>query len=115
MKEKFNVIFLGDATEFVEKLDSKVRNKIYFNIDKSKLKNDPELFKKLEDEIWEFWTKYSGLQYRLFAFWDKEKKTDTLVVATHGIIKKVNKVPKKEIEKAKSIRTDYFNYKKSQQ
>jgi hypothetical protein len=31
------------------------------------------------------------------------------VISTHGIIKKVDKVPKSEIEKAKQIRSDYFD------
>ena len=111
MKEKFIVIFLKQAIEFVENLDTKTRTKIYYNIDKSKLINDPKLFEKLEGEIWEFRTKYNRIQYRLFAFWDKSDKTDTLVIATHGIIKKVNKVPKKEIEKAEKIRLEYLKAK----
>jgi len=32
---------------------------------------------------------YNKTAYRLFAFWDKEK--ETLVIATHGIIKKTKK------------------------
>ncbi len=111
MKERFEVLFLDQAIEFVEKLDSKTRNKIFYNIDKAKLINDPKLFKKLEGEIWEFRTKFKGLQYRLFAFWDKTGKTDTLIISTHGIVKKVSKVPKSEIEKAEKIRVDYFNFK----
>ena len=86
-------------------------NSIRYNIDKTKLINNPKLFKKLEGEIWEFRTKYNGIQYRLFAFWDKTEKTDTLVISTHGIIKKVSKVPKSEIEKANKIRLEYFNFK----
>jgi phage-related protein len=109
MKTKFEVIFLEQAIEFLEKLDDKSRKKIYYNIDKSKLINDPKLFKKLKNEIWEFRTKYSGIQYRLLAFWDKTEKTETLVISTHGIIKKVSKVPKSEIEKAERIRKEYFN------
>ena len=72
---------------------------------------DKELFKKLENsEIWELRTLFNGICYRLFAFWDTDKRT--LVVATHGIIKKTSKIPKKEIEKAESIRKEYFNNKK---
>jgi len=108
MNSKFEVIFLEQAIEFIEKLDSKTRNKILYNIDKSKLVNDPKLFKKLTDEIWEFRTKYSGLQYRLLAFWDKTDNQNTLVISTHGIVKKVDKVPKSDIEKAKQIRIEYF-------
>jgi phage-related protein len=111
MDKNFEVIFLEQALEFLEKLDLKTRQKIYYNVDKAKLRLDPKLFKKLTDEIWEFRTKYSGLQYRLFAFWDKTEKTETLVISTHGIVKKVDKVPKTEIEKADSIRKEYFEQK----
>ena len=65
-------------------------------------------FKKLEDDIWEFGTLYQGLNYRLLSFWDKTDSQNTLVVATHGLIKKRNKVPESEIQKAKQIRKKYF-------
>ncbi len=69
-----------------------------------------ELFKKLEgSEIWEFRALYNGIQYRLFAFWDTEE--ETLVIATHGIVKKTQKTPSKEIAKAERIRQEYFKSK----
>ncbi|WP_236611999.1 type II toxin-antitoxin system RelE/ParE family toxin [Psychroflexus gondwanensis] len=52
------------------------------------------------------------MQYRLLAFWDKEDKPKTLVLATHGIVKKTSKVDKKEIDKADKIRKRYFKNKK---
>ena len=71
---------------------------------------DKELFKKLENsEIWEFRTLFNGNCYRLFSFWDTE--TETLVIATHGIIKKKKKTPPKEITKAEEIRKKYFELK----
>ena len=109
MGPKFEVIFLDQAIDFMSKLDAKTRKKIYYNLDKAKLENDPKMFKKLTDEIWEFRTLYQGIQYRLFAFWDKTDKTETLVLSTHGMVKKVSKVPKSEIEKALKIRSEYFN------
>jgi phage-related protein len=108
MDKKFDVLFLEDAIDFIETLDLKSRKKIYYNIDKAKEINDPKLFKKLTEDIWEFRTKYNGIQLRLFAFWDKTDKTETLVISTHGMIKKVDKVPRSEIEKAMKIRTEYF-------
>ena len=108
MNNRFDVIFLEQAIGFLESLDLKTRRKIYYNIDKARLGLDPKLFKKLTEDIWEFRTKYSGMQYRLFAFWDKTGKTETLVISTHGIVKKVDKVPKAEIEKAMKIRKNYF-------
>jgi len=109
MSKNFEVIFLEEALDFIDSLDLKTRKKIYYNIDKAKQGIDPKLFKKLTDEIWEFRTKYRGLQYRLFAFWDKTDKTETMVISTHGIVKKVDKVPKSEIVKAMKIRAEYFD------
>jgi phage-related protein len=65
----------------------------------------------LQDDIWEFRTKYTALQIRLLAFWDKTDGKETLVVATHGFIKKTDKVPKSEIERAMKIRKRYFENK----
>ena len=98
--DKFKVIFLTEARELLLDLDEKSRLKIIFNIDKSKIKNDNELFKKLKGEIWEFRTLYNKTYFRIFAFWDKTEKIESLVLATHGIIKKTGKTPEKEIEKA---------------
>ena len=108
MKPKFDIIFLEQAIEFMSTLDYKARDKIYYNLDKAKLENNPKVFKKLSDEIWEFRTLYRGKQYRLFAFWDKTDKGATLVLCTHGMIKKVSQVPRNEIQKAMQIRSEYF-------
>ena len=75
-------------------------------------KNDEELLKKLDDEIWEFRTLYNKSAYRLFAFWDKSEKSTTLVISTHGIIKKTDKIPESEFEKAEQTRQHYFKSKK---
>ncbi|WP_430934241.1 type II toxin-antitoxin system RelE/ParE family toxin [Saccharicrinis sp. 156] len=62
--------------------------------------NDPKLFEKLEGEIWYFRTKFLSLHYRVFAFWEKTDNVNTFVVAKHGDVKKSNKIPKSENEKA---------------
>ena len=111
MKHKFDVILLGEVWDLLDSLDEKSKDKILYNIDKAKYVNDPELFKKLDDLIWEFRTKYQKSQYRLFSFWDKTDTAKTLVVATHGIIKKTDKIPKTEIDKAKAIMKQYFEQK----
>jgi len=105
---RFDVAYLKDAKEFLNSLDSKPRLKIYRNIDLSKFRNNPTLLKKLTGEIWEFRTEYEGIQYRLLAFWDKTEAAETFVIATHGFVKKQDKVPKNEIEKAERIRLRYF-------
>ncbi|MCK5369217.1 MAG: type II toxin-antitoxin system RelE/ParE family toxin [Cyclobacteriaceae bacterium] len=111
---KFAVIFLEWAKEFLDSLDDKTKKKVLYNIWKSRDVNDPKLFKKLEGNIWEFRTKFLTKQIRLLAFWDKTEKTATIVLATHGFIKKSQKIPKSEIEKAEKIREQYFKEKGGQ-
>lgn len=111
MIKRFETKLLKEAFEFIEKQNLKARKKIFQNIRRAEQKPDPKLFKKLTNEIWEFRILYSGIQYRLLAFWDKEDKTKTLVFATHGIVKKTSKVDKKEIEKGNKIRKTYFKNK----
>jgi phage-related protein len=108
---KFRVEFLEEAKEFLDGLDEKTRNKVVYNVWKSRSVNDKELFKKLQDEIWEFRTKYNKAYYRLFAFWNKNDKNDMVVISTHGLIKKTDKIPKSEIERAEKLRVKYFNEK----
>lgn len=105
----FRLITLPEADAFIDALPDKVREKVFYNIRKVRGGvKDPELFKKLGDtDIWEFRTKWQGMAYRLFAFWDKD--AETLVVATHGLVKKTQKTPKSEIEHAKMIMRKYFN------
>jgi phage-related protein len=107
----FQTRFLEEADKFISELDEKTIKKIFYNIDLAEQTNDPKLFKKLQNEIWEFRIKYLGKQIRLLAFWDKDNNQETLVFATHGFIKKVDKVPKNEIERAVKIRTKYFENK----
>ena len=114
MDKQFDVLFLEEVFEYLKSLDVKHSEKIIYNIRKSESKTDPELLKKLEDDIWEFRTLYQKLQYRLLAFWDKTDSEKTLVISTHGFVKKQSKVPKKEIEKAKNLRTKYFEDKEKQ-
>jgi phage-related protein len=108
IKDKFEIELLDEAREFLRTIDIKARYKLIFNIDKSKKYNDPKIFKKLDNEIWEFRTKYKNLQHRLLAFWDKRNNKSTLVICTHGFIKKTDKVPKQEIEKARQLMRQYF-------
>ena len=108
MDKYFEILFLDEAFEFLSGLERKQYEKILYNIRKSQVELDPELFKKLSDDIWEFRTLYQGLQYRLLAFWDKTSTINTLDVSTHGFVKKRSKVPDKEIQKAVNIRTKYL-------
>lgn len=104
-----NVIMSSEAEDFVRSQPVNVQQKITYNI--RKLESgvmDKELFKKLTgSNIWELRTMFNGNCYRLFSFWDTDLRT--VVVATHGIMKKTQKTPQKEIDKAGRIRIEYFN------
>ena len=95
---KLQVVLLDEAIESIQSLPLKVQKKIAYNylkIEQGIIDN--ELFKKLENSnIWEFRTIFSSNCYRLFSFWDTE--TETLVIATHGIVKKTQK--QKRLEKS---------------
>ena len=108
---KVEVLFLEPAKVFLDNLDEKSREKVLFNIRKSREVNDPELFKKLSQDIWEFRTLFKNQKIRLFAFWDKIEGKQTIVIATHGFIKKTQKTPIKELEKALQLRKEYMDNK----
>jgi phage-related protein len=107
----FQTIFLEEAELSISGLEQKTIKKILYNIDLAEQSNDPKLFKKLNDEIWEFRTRYNGKQIRLLAFWDKSDKSQTLVIACNGFIKKTDKIPNNEMEKATKLKLNYFDNK----
>mgnify|MGYP002678435908 CR=1 FL=1 len=108
---QIKVVMMDEALAFFRLLPQKVQEKISYNflkIEQGVI--DKELFKKLVGtNIWEFRTLFNGNCYRLFSFWDTE--LEALVIATHGIVKKSQKTPAKEIAKAEEIRKWYFEQK----
>jgi len=113
MEKPIEVIFLRQAEEFANAMEEKARRKLFQAIRKTKDRLIGQWFTKLKasDGIYEFRVDESGKFYRVFAFWDTENNEETLVVNTHGLIKKTNKTPKSEIRKAEQIRREYFEEK----
>ena len=71
------VAFMDEVEEFLDTLDEAPRDKIIYNVKKvAGGVIDSDLFKKLDgsSDIWEFRTKYNGMEYRLLAFWDEQEK-----------------------------------------
>lgn len=109
---EFQLMLLEDAEQFLASLPEGARLKITYNIRRVLAGEiNKELFAKLDDSdgIWEFRTLFKKIKYRLFSFWDKEE--NTIIVATHGIVKKTQKTPPKEITKAEEIKKKYFELK----
>lgn len=107
------VIFLKPAEYFIETLDNKARIKFFKVMRKTQAGIHGHWFKKLRgtNGIYEFRVDEGNKYYRLFAFWDKESNKETLIVGTHGIAKKSNKTPLKEIRKANRLKQEYFENK----
>lgn len=103
---------MEEALTFIESLPQSAGDKLLSIVHRIEGgERSAQLFKKLEgSEIWEFRALYQKNAYRLFAFWDTEE--ETLVITTHGIIKKTQKTPVKEISKAERIRKEYFKSKR---
>ena len=107
MKKNFEVLLSDEAKAFIKSLDIKLQKKVAYNIQKSREVNDTRLLKKLTDEIWEFRTRFDKQQIRLLAFWDPNIKS--LIICTHWFVKKTQKTPKSEINKALDFRKKYLN------
>lgn len=75
MDKLFDIVFLDEVLNFLSDLEKKHYEKILFNIRKAQTVRDPELFKKLDEDIWEFRTLYQGIHYRLLAFWTRQNLT----------------------------------------
>jgi phage-related protein len=93
--------------EFIDSLPGKVAQKIVWVL---KLLEDLEIvpssyFKKLvgTEEIWECRIQFGSNTYRIFCFF-----IDNSVILTHGFVKKSQKTPAGEIEKAEAYRRDFF-------
>lgn len=108
---KYKVILSHEVIEFLRNQNPKATKKILSIIDYVAGGDiNKEFFKKLENtDIWEFRAQFMGIAYRLLAFWDTHEQA--LIITTHGFIKKTQKTPQKEIEKAERKRKEYFNNK----
>lgn len=66
-------------------------------------------FKKLVNtEIWECRIQQGSNIYRIFCFFDK----GSIIILTHGFIKKTQKTPIDEIKRAEEYRSDYLKRRK---
>ena len=113
MKKKVDIIMLKEAEEYFNNLPQKIKDKFAIAFFKTKNRYKGDWFEKLNgsDGIFEFRRRDQTKFYRIFAFWDSEGEEETLIVGTHGLNKKTNKTPAKEIKKAEAIKKNYFNSK----
>ncbi len=93
--------------DFLDSLPGRVAQKIVWAL---KLLEDMDVvpasyFKKLggTEDIWECRIQFGSNTYRILCFF-----FDNSVVLTHGFVKKSQKTPSREIERAKVYRRDFF-------
>jgi len=110
MEKIIEIFLLKQAEEFLDSVDVPVRKKFFVSMRKTKSRIFGGWFQKMKSssDIFEFRVDNNGKFYRLFAFWDTRGSKQTLIVCTHGLIKKTNKTPKSDVEKAEEIRERYF-------
>ncbi len=94
--------------EFLDSLDDKMLGKCIGDIEKLSILGNqarPPLTKKIGDEVFELRTKQSNNIVRIFYFFCVGKR----IILTNGFIKKTNKTPKSEIEKAEEYKKDFLD------
>lgn len=102
----FDVEFLDEALEFIKSLRADEKEEVLANIKAARSVQNSKLFEKLTKDIWEFRARHNGKQFRILTFWDKTRKS--IVLGTHGFIKKTKKVPQQEIKHAEQIMKRYY-------
>jgi phage-related protein len=106
------IIFYKDYfEEFFVKQREKVKAKIIWTLELlEELERVPETYlKHLEntDGLYEIRVQQGSDIFRIFCFFDQGQ----IIILTNGFQKKTQKTPKKEIEKAIKIKTEYENEK----
>jgi len=96
-----------EAKKFLDSVDEQSRKKVFFNIRKTQQGFRGEWFEKLKgtDGIWEFRTLFNSQYIRLLAFYLKDNGgRESIIICSNGFIKKENKTPTVEIQKAESMK-----------
>lgn len=98
------------AQDFIMSLDSKMQSKVFREIDSLELfgpsLREP-ISKHLEDGIFEIRAIFANNITRVLYFFYIGKT----IVLTNGFVKKTQKTPRSEIDKAKRYRADYLSRK----
>jgi phage-related protein len=98
--------------EFIDSLTSKAAQKVVWTLSLlEELETLPAVyFKKLAntDDIWEVRVSLGSDAYRIFCFF----AGNSIVVLTHGLVKKTQKTPQREIERAEVYKREYLAWRK---
>ena len=103
------IAYKGYFKEFFDRLDTGTQDKrLYVLMLLQTQDRIPLKFMKLiEEELYELRIEYQSNIYRIFFCFDEGR----IVILFNGFQKKTEKTPKKEIEKAKILRKEYYGSK----
>ena len=106
------ITYGGYFEAFIATLAEAVVRKIDYGLALLKVQEriPAKFVKHLEDGIYELRTEWEGNIYRVFFIFDE----GNLVVLFNGFQKKSRKTPKKEIDKAKRIKEQYYGARQRQ-
>jgi len=113
MEEKIRTIeaYKSYFADFLAEQKQAVRDKIYwtFRLIETIPRVSEKYLKKLEgtDGLFEIRIEFGGDIFRIFCFFDDGK----LVILLNGIVKKSQKTPMREIERALRLREQYYEEK----
>jgi len=96
------------AADFLDSLTGKAAQKVTWvlKLIEETPKVPKEYFKKLLPyDIWEVRIRFSGEKYRILSF----LYNNSQLILTHGFVKKTQKTPKNEINKALAYREEFLN------
>lgn len=95
--------------EFINSLSEVERKKVFYVIEMLKTQDriNSKFVKHIVEGIYELRVEYSSNIFRIFFIFDKEK----IVVLFNGFMKKTQKTPANEIEKAIELKNEYYGNK----
>lgn len=107
--ERKIIAYKGYFKEFLNSLDARTQDKILYVLMLLETQDRiPVKFMRLIDEgLYELRIEYQSNIYRIFFCFDGGR----IVILFNGFQKKSGKTPKKEIEKAKILRKEYYGSK----
>ena len=108
MVQRTIIFFEDHFLGFYAELDEKVQLKIDYVLNLiSKIDRVPEKFLKHltgNEGLYEIRIRHSSKAFRILCFFD----TGNRLILLQGFVKKTQKTPKKEIDKANKLRTKYY-------
>lgn len=105
---KFTITFVDEEQfeNFLNNIDRKMRAKILAHLENAEVNGIFFSVDHLQDEINEFRVRHGSNIARICWAYDRDRRQ--VIIITHGFIKKSQKTPKYEIEKAKYLLYEYL-------